>query len=181
MDEDVIFNHTTLAVPVTIRRCREEDLPAMEWYGEYTSHREIIRRAFAMQTKGDGCMIVADVNGFPAGQAWIDFVRKRHSRRATIWAVRVFSPFQRCGLGTRLMEAAECAVLEHGMAEVELGVDRDNIDVVHFYERLGYQACGTERGSYSYRTPDGRTVEVPIDQLLLCKGLSANQTRFAAQ
>ncbi|MGQ9369625.1 N-acetyltransferase family protein [Azospirillum sp. ST 5-10] len=181
MGEDAILEHTTLALPATLRRCRAEDLPALEWYGEYTPHRDIIRRAFAMQGKDEGCMIVADVNGFPAGQAWIDFVRKRRNRRATIWAVRVFHLFRRCGLGSRLMRTAERAVLEHGMDEVELGIDRDNIGVLHFYERLGYRPCGTERGSYAYRTPDGDTVEVPIDQVLLCKRLDAGHARHAAQ
>ena len=181
MGEDAILQHDILAVPVTIRPCREGDLAALEWYGEYTPHRDIIHRAYAMQRSGDGCMIVADVNGFPAGQVWIDFVRKRHLRRATLWAVRVFATFQRTGLGTRLMRAAERAVADRGVDEAELGVDRDNIGVLHFYERLGYEPCGTERGTYSYRTPDGRTVDVPIDQILLHKRLAGRDARHAAQ
>ncbi|WP_035694180.1 GNAT family N-acetyltransferase [Azospirillum halopraeferens] len=181
MGEDAILQRDTLAVPVTIRLCRETDLPALEWFGEFTPHREIIRRTFATQARGDGSMVLADVNGFPAGQVWIDYERKRHLRRATIWAVRVFPAFRRCGIGTRLMLAAERLVTARGVDEIELGIDRDNLGVIHFYERLGYEPSGTERGTYSYRTPDGRTVDVAIDQILLHKRLNDRHTRHAAQ
>lgn len=172
MGDDTVLERATLGVPVTIRLCREADLPNLEWFGLYTPHREIILESFRQQQRGDGRMILADVNGFPAGQAWLDFARRRHLMRATIWAVRVFPPFRGNGLGTRLMLAAERIAQEQGYLEAGLGVDRDNAAVLPFYERLGYVACGNERGRYSYRTPDGSLMRVPIDQWLLRKPLA---------
>lgn len=164
--------HGTLALPVTIRPAREADLSALEWYGLHTPHREIIAGAFRLQERGDGAMLLADVNGFPVGQIYIDFLRKRPSGRATLWALRVFQPFRRLGLGVRLVRAAERLVVQRGVPFAELGVDRDNAGVLPFYERLGYEHCGRERGQFLYHTPEGRLVRVAIDQWLLQKRMA---------
>lgn len=161
--------HATLALPVTIRPARQQDLATLEWYGLHTPHREIIAGAFRLQERGDGAMLLADVNGFPVGQICIDFLRKRPSGRATLWALRVFPPFRRLGLGVRLVRAAERLVVQRGVPFAELGVDRDNAGVLPFYERLGYEHCGRERGQFLYHTPEGRLVRVAIDQWLLQK------------
>ena len=175
MDEDGVRMQGTAHVPVTIRPACAADLAALEWYGLYTPMRAVIQAAFRAQQRGDGAMLVADANGFPAGQAWIDFARKAHLGLATLWAVRVFPAFQGGGLGTLLMRAAERTVMARGVPEAELGVDRDNAGVLRFYRRLGYAAAGTERGTFAYRTPDGRLVEVSVDQWLLRKRLVSGQ------
>lgn len=162
---------TILAVPLTIRPARQEDLSTLEWYGLHTPHREIIAGAFRLQERGDGSMLLADVNGFPAGQICIDFLRKRPSGRATLWALRVFQPFRGLGIGGRLVRAAEQVVIQRAVPYAELGVDRDNAGVLPFYERLGYEHCGRERGQFLYHTPEGRLVRVAIDQWLLHKRL----------
>ena len=160
-----------LALPLTIRPARQEDLPTLEWYGLHTPHREIIAGAFRLQERGDGSMLLADVNGFPAGQICIDFLRKRPSGRATLWALRVFQPFRGLGIGGRLVRAAERVVIQRAVPYAELGVDRDNAGVLPFYERMGYEHCGRERGQFLYHTPEGRLVRVAIDQWLLHKRL----------
>ena len=161
--------YATFALPVTIRPAGQDDLSTLEWYGLHTPHREIIAGAFRLQERGDGAMLLADVNGFPVGQICIDFLRKRSSGRATLWALRVFPPFRRLGLGVRLVRAAERLVVQRGVPFAELGVDRDNAGVLPFYERLGYEHCGRERGQFLYHTPEGRLVRVAIDQWLLQK------------
>jgi len=164
-------NGERLELPLTIRPARHEDLPTLEWYGLHTPHREIIAGAFRLQERGDGAMLLADVNGFPVGQICIDFLRKRPSGRATLWALRVFQPFRGIGIGVRLVRAAERVVIQRGVPFAELGVDRDNVGVLPFYERLGYEHCGRERGQFLYHTPEGRLVRVAIDQWLLHKRL----------
>ncbi|MBK1836116.1 GNAT family N-acetyltransferase [Azospirillum sp. YIM B02556] len=164
-------NRSVLALPVTIRPAVQDDLPDLEWYGLHTPHREIITGAFRLQERGDGAMLLADVNGFPVGQICIDFLRKRPSGRATLWALRVFQPFRGLGIGVRLLQAAERVVIQRGVPFAELGVDRDNAGVLPFYERLGYEHCGRERGQFLYHTPAGRLVRVAIDQWLLHKRL----------
>ncbi|HYG87908.1 MAG TPA: GNAT family N-acetyltransferase [Azospirillum sp.] len=181
MGEDGFRMQSTASLPVTVRLTRAADLPALEWYGLYTHMREVIQSAFRAQTRGDVAMLVADINGFPAAQAWVDFVRKSRLGLATVWAVRVFPPFQRGGLGTLVMQAAEREVLRRGMGEAELGVDRDNAGVLSFYRRLGYVTAGSERGCFAYRTPDGTPVEVMVDQWLLRKRLVTERPRLAVR
>ena len=181
MDEDGLRFEGIARVPVTIRRTRREDLPALEWHGLYTHMREVIQATFRAQERGDAIMLLADANGFPAGQAWVDFARKAHLGLATLWAVRVFPAFRRGGLGTLLMHAAERTVMTRGVTTAELGVDRDNAGVLRFYGALGYARVGTERGNFSYRTPEGRTVNVSVDQWLLRKRLVTGRLRLAAR
>ena len=59
-----------------IRLCREADLPQLEWFGMYSEHREIIRSTYESQERGETAMLVADLNGFPAGQVWINLTLK---------------------------------------------------------------------------------------------------------
>ncbi|CAO3420411.1 GNAT family N-acetyltransferase [Azospirillum doebereinerae] len=162
----------SVVLPVTIRPARADDLPKLEWFGLHTPHREILGNAFRMQERGTGAMLLAELNDFPVGQVCVDFVRKRHLGRATLWALRVFLPFRGLGLGARLMRAAEAVVATNGGGVAELGVDRDNATVLPFYDQLGYVHCGTERGHFAYRTPDGVTIRVPIDQWLLHKRIA---------
>ncbi len=177
--EGEVLARLTLAAPAIVRLACAADLPALEWFGEFAPQREIIAQAWRMQADGQGAMLVADVNGFPAGQAWIDYARRRRQGRAVVWAVRVFAPLRGCGLGSALMLAAEAAAAARGVRTMELAVDRDNAGVLAFYERLGYRGCGTEQGQYRYRTPDGDHVTVPVDQWLLRKELAAAPSRRA--
>lgn len=117
-------------------------------------------------------MLLADVNGFPAGQAWIDFVSKRKERTGVLWAVRVYPFLQGLGIGGRLLAAAERALEMRGLAWSQLGVDRTNEGARRFYARSGYRLVGEERGSYSFTPPGSdRPVEVPRDEVILRKRL----------
>ncbi|HEV7367513.1 GNAT family N-acetyltransferase [Arenibaculum sp.] len=156
-----------------IRPCREADLEALEWMGLHTPHREIIRNAFERHRRGDEVMLVADANGFPIGQVWVDLARKRHQGAALLWAVRVFPPLQNLGIGRELMAAAEDVILAHGLKRSELGVERDNPAARRFYERLGYRLAGRAVDNYTYVTPDGVPTRVPLDQWILSKDLAS--------
>jgi ribosomal protein S18 acetylase RimI-like enzyme len=166
-----MIERLVLPLEVTIRLCVETDLPHLEWFGLFTPHRGIIRSAFDGQMRGDTAMLVADINGFPAGQVWIDFRKRRAEGRALLWAVRVMPPFQRAGLGARLIGAAERLIHSRDVPAAEAGVERDNAVARRFYERLGYRLAGTERGSYSFTTPEGVTRIVPRDEWVLVKTL----------
>ena len=60
-----------IPLPITIRQCVEADLPLLEWYGLFSHHREIFHATFERQKRGQNVMLVADLRGFPVGQAWI--------------------------------------------------------------------------------------------------------------
>ncbi|HEX6978193.1 MAG TPA: GNAT family N-acetyltransferase [Alphaproteobacteria bacterium] len=139
----------------------------------FSDHRHIIRAAFERQKRGENVMLVALADGFPAGQAWIDLVKKRHEKIAVIWAVRVHPTRQRLGIGQCLMTKAEQIAAANAFRFTEIGVERDNAGVIPFYRRLGYHLQGSEAELFRYETPDGRTVERVIDQWLFRKPVGA--------
>jgi ribosomal protein S18 acetylase RimI-like enzyme len=162
----------TVSVPVTIRLCRKDDLPALEWFGMFTDHREMILAAYASQERGEALMLVAETQGFPVGQVWIDLTLERVDATGVLWAVRVFPTLQNRGIGTRLMVAAEDVLRCRGCIAVELGVEKDNLPAKRFYERQGYRVVADTHEEYSYTTPDGVLVCVPTEQWILRKTLA---------
>ena len=147
-----------VSLPVTIRECAAEDLPELEWFGLFTHDREIIRDVFRRQERGESLMLIADVNGYPAGQVWIELATLRSRSTGWLWAVRVFPWFERLGIGRLLIRGAEQAMRSRGLRYAELAVDKDN-SARDFYERLGYRRAGT---MYEEHLCDGgAAVQVP--------------------
>src|SRR6188508_3179209 len=97
----------SLELELKIRHCARQDLPQLEWFGLYTEHRQLIDEAFRRQQAGEVVMLVADLDGFPVGQAWLDLSAQAADSVGVIWAVRVFPLLRNHGIGTRLMLAAE--------------------------------------------------------------------------
>jgi ribosomal protein S18 acetylase RimI-like enzyme len=140
---------------VVIRRCRKEDLRTLEWDGLFTHHREIFEQTFDAQSAGDQLMLVAEVDGAPLGQGWIDLRQGRERRAGVIWAFRVHPGMHRRSIGTRLLLAAEEIIRAHGLCAAELYVEPTNLAARTFYEHHGYTAIRNVTQTYSYSTPDG--------------------------
>ena len=115
--------------------------------------------------------VVAEANDFPIGQVWIDLEHKREAATGLLWALRVIECYQRMGIGTRLLRAAEAELRHRGYRCVEIGAERDNPDARRLYERLGYRVVGVDQHSYSYTTPWGEQRRVPVDEWILHKDL----------
>ncbi|HEU4628133.1 MAG TPA: GNAT family N-acetyltransferase [Gemmatimonadaceae bacterium] len=164
--------HVTVPLTVRIRRCREEDLPRLEWFGLFTHHRAIIREAFERQRAGDNVMLVGDAGGFPVAQAWIDLARLHAERVGLLWAVRVLPALQGLGLGSRLIGAAETVLRRLGYVAAEIGVEKENPGARRLYERLGYVVVREGREAYAYTTPAGVTERVGLDEWFLRKRLA---------
>ena len=138
----------TVSVEFEIRPARTEDLPALEWMGLFSAHREIIQRAFRAQEHGDALLLLAIAGTFPVAQVWIDFARRPEQRVATIWAVRTFFPLQGRGIGRQMMLAAEEAIRARGIRRAQLEVERDNADAKRFYQRLGWRSAGRQSARF---------------------------------
>lgn len=166
-----------LDLRIELRRCRYDDLQALEWWGLHAEHREIIRAAFERQRLGELVMLVADLDGFPIGQVWVDFRPTPRTQAgvasASLWAVRVLPPLRNRGIGERLMAAAERLARERRYDEVALTVERGNHAAKRFYERLGYRTSGSADGEYSYRTPGGHVRNISLNQWVMRKPLVA--------
>jgi ribosomal protein S18 acetylase RimI-like enzyme len=169
-----------LPLKVVIRPCTRDDLRALEWHGQFTHHRELIDEAFARQERGENLMLLADLNGFPAAQAWVDLAARAEYRAGLLWAVRVYPFLRGLGLGARMIAAAETALRERGFRWAEIGVEKDNPRARRLYERAGYQLHRELLEWYEYTGPDGVPVRVPVDQWMLCKRLSRQEANVEA-
>lgn len=161
----------SFTVEAVIRPAEAADLPALEWMGLYSPHRAIIAEAFAAQQRGDGLMLLALTNGFPVGQVWIDLARKRAEGVAVLWAVRSFHPLHGAGIGRHLLEAAEQELRHRGIRRAEIGVERANDGARRLYERLGWRIVGPLDEVQRCVTPEGITVEEPLEEWLMAKDL----------
>ena len=161
----------SVSMKITIRMCERNDLRNLEWFGLFTPHREILRSVFNRHLRGDNVMLIADVNTFPIGQVWIDLKKKRMESTGVLWALRVLPWLQKLGIGTRLIIAAEELLRHQGFTYSEIGVEIKNPRAKKLYERLGYSPIGRVVEEYSFKTPDGVTMHVQVDQFLMRKQL----------
>ena len=171
VDADVVLDRLVLPLTVSVRPCREEDLSNLEWFGCFTHHREIFRQAYERQLRGEVVMLIADLQGFPVGQAWLDLEKRRTESIGVLWAVRVLPFLRNLGIGSLLIRAAERLLHTRGMDGAELGVEKDNVEARRLYERLGYHLVGEVSEEYGYTTPDGISAHHVVDQWILRKDL----------
>lgn len=165
----------TLTLPVVLREAREDDVEALEWWGIFTPHREIIQDAWRRHVAGENLMLVAEMNGHPVGQAWIDLERHADESMGLLWAVRVIPFLQGLGIGARLLEAAEQALAARGFRWALIGVEKWNEAAHRLYLRQGYEPWGELRESYAYTPPGADApVEVPMDEWMLRKDLAGS-------
>jgi GNAT superfamily N-acetyltransferase len=160
-----------------IRECRAADLQDLEWYGMHWADRELIRRAFRRAARGRVRMLVADADGYPVAQAWIDLTAKARRRVAVVWALRVHPMFSGKGVGTCVMLAAERVARDEGFQWVEVGIEPCNPTVERFYRRLGYSPCGTGICRTRWRRPDGKDAEKNLCYDLFRKRVGARRGR----
>ena len=162
-------SHFSLELEVGIRQCVRHDLAQLEWFGLYTEHRQLIEDAFRRQQAGEAVMLLADLDGFPVGQAWLDLSAQAGDSVGVIWAVRVFPLLRNHGIGTRLMVAAERLLFQKGYRWSELTVDKHEPRARRLYERLGYRSMGSSEGLLRYTTPDKRLVALNLQLWILRK------------
>jgi GNAT superfamily N-acetyltransferase len=161
----------SLELQLKIRHCARQDLPQLEWFGLYTEHRQLIEDAFQRQQTGEVIMLLADLDGFPVGQAWLDLTARSAESVGVIWALRVFPLLRNHGIGGRLMIAAEQLLLEKGYRWSELTVDKHEPRARRLYERLGYRSLGSTEGLLSYTTPEKKSVALNLQLWILRKPL----------
>jgi ribosomal protein S18 acetylase RimI-like enzyme len=145
----------SVLLSVVMRPAVRDDLPKLEWYGAYAYARNFIRKAYSEQLQGRRLMLVADLNGFPVGQVYLQFIANNHSiadgrSRAYLYSFRVIDHLRRCGIGSLLMQHAEQVLRQRGFEYVFLQVAKTNPEALRLYQRLGYHISGEDPGQWSY-------------------------------
>jgi len=142
-----------------------DDLPDLEWGGEYRHFRRLYAEIFQSAKTGRAVLWVADLPGKGViGQLFVQLVSGRAeladgSKRAYIYGFRVQPAYRGFGLGTRLLQTAEADLARRGFHWVTLNVGRDNPDARRLYENSGYRVVAAEDGHWTYEDDQGRRHE----------------------
>ena len=159
-----------ISLPVVIRVATQQDLPRLEWYGQYIHFRNLFCRAYRDQQLGTRLMLVADCNGFPIGHIFILFMDdEQDNKQAYFYSLRVMDMFHSQGIGTHLLMEAEAHVLTRGYHYLTIAAAKTNHAARRLYERLGYDVFMDDRGEWSYTDHLGKIRQVKEPCWLLQK------------
>lgn len=154
----------SLVDAVTIRHMRAEDLPGLEWGGEYTHFRRQFERAYRDYLAGKSIpwVAVGRLDGAMLGQVFVLLESRRRREladgqmRAYLYSIRIRASYRGLGLGGRMMDTAEEDLANRGYTLATLNVARSNPDGYRFYVRRGYRIVAPEPGQWSYIDHEGR-------------------------
>lgn len=165
-----------LQAEIQFRLAQLDDLPKLEWHGQYSHFRNIFQATYADQVVGNRSMLLADVNHFPVGQVFIlhgkytranilSVFAKRtphlnYTKRGYLYALRVMDNLQNLGIGTQLILQAETILRNHACGWAAISVAKDNQGAHRLYERLGYKIYKEDQGIWSYINHVGEVVNV---------------------
>jgi ribosomal protein S18 acetylase RimI-like enzyme len=161
---------------VVLRLARREDLPLLEWFGQYTHFRRLYLHTFDDQQQGRRLMLVADAGGYPVGQIFVHLADAGLSLHARYWhgylySLRVMEPLRGNGIGTRLIQEAETRLFALDYRWVTIAVAKTNAAARRLYERLGYGVYGDDPGHWHYTDHLGQIQEVVEPSWMLKKRL----------
>jgi ribosomal protein S18 acetylase RimI-like enzyme len=157
---DLDYPPLELHARIALRPAQAEDLPKLEWFGAYAHFRELYQRTWHDHQAGRRLMLVADLNGFPVGQVWLDVTPNDY---AYLYALRVMEPLQGLGLGTRLIQSVELLARSHSYRQIQLAVEKTNTGARQLYERLGFHVFSQRVDIWSYTDHLGETHWVQED------------------
>src|SRR5258708_13128789 len=121
----------SLQIDVKFRFAEPEDLPKLEWYGQYTHFRRVFQRAYEDQLAGRRLMLLADVNGWPIGQIFVqleslDDALMSLGRRGYLYCLPFMDLLQRCGIGTALIPQSQPTLTTSAYASLSIPSPQEN-------------------------------------------------------
>jgi ribosomal protein S18 acetylase RimI-like enzyme len=166
---------------VFIRKAKKDDLPDLEWNGEYTHFRRLYADTYMLVQQGHAIIWIAEVNSSGLiGQCFVSLKGNRPDladgiSRAYIYGFRIQQQFRNQGIGTMMMETIENDLRGRGFLQVTLNVGLNNLDARRFYDRLDYIVVDSEPGNWSYIDEKGKRRDVHEPAWRMIKDLE--QTR----
>lgn len=139
-----------------VRHVEKEDLPVLEWEGEFAHFRPLYRDTYRGAERGEALMWLAELPPkILLGQVFVSLNSNRPEladgiSRAYVYGFRVRPQYRRLGVGSHIMDVVEADLIERGYQRVTLNVARDNPAARQLYERLGYRITAAEPGNWYY-------------------------------
>jgi ribosomal protein S18 acetylase RimI-like enzyme len=147
---------------VVIRPARKNDLPALEWDGEFRHFRLVYANAYDRMVKGTSMIWIAElpIEGL-IGQVFLQLVSDRPElsdgwQRAYLYSFRIKPLYQNNGLGTQMVKVVEDYLLSKHFTRITLNVAKDNLGAIRLYQRLDYHIVAEEPGVWSYPDDEGK-------------------------
>ena len=168
-----------LTEEVNIRLLREEDLPALEWDGEYKRYRRIYREIFHNFQKGISFPLVAETaRDGVIGQVFL--TRKEPNLKFSAFhryfflsSFRVKPQFRKMGVGSRMLELCERHVKQHHLRDIFLNCDVSNHRARWFYLDHGFQVIRIDESDWSFVDDEGFVVTEHQHAYLMKKTIEA--------
>jgi ribosomal protein S18 acetylase RimI-like enzyme len=151
---------------VFIRQANKDDLPDLEWKGEYTHFRRLYADTYTMVQQARAIIWIAELNGNGLiGQCFVSLIGNRPELadgviRAYIYGFRIKPHFRNQGIGTKMMNTVEKDLTKRGFRQITLNVGQENHAAKRFYDRLGYVIVGADPGQWSYIDDKGKRQDV---------------------
>jgi ribosomal protein S18 acetylase RimI-like enzyme len=149
-----------------VRQVTQDDLPALEWDGEYRHFRRLYLDIYQSACQGKAVLWVAELSSQGIiGQVFVQLASARKEladgcSRAYIYGFRVRLEHRGQGVGGLMLDTVEQDLDHRAYRYVTLNVGRDNPGAKRFYERHGYQVVAAEPGRWSYLDDLGNRHEV---------------------
>lgn len=152
-----------------IRPLKREDLPALEWEGEFAHFRLVYQSVYERIQNGSAFAWIAEteINGL-VGQVFLQLKSDQPEwangwSRAYLYSFRIKPAYRNLGIGTKMIETIQQYLLKKHFSRLTLNVARDNSSGIRFYKRLGFQIVAEEPGIWSYIDHLGKwhTMEEP--------------------
>jgi ribosomal protein S18 acetylase RimI-like enzyme len=147
---------------VVIRQANKDDLPGLEWNGEYAHFRRLYADTYSMVQQAKAIIWIAELDGSGLiGQCFVSLKGIRLEladgiTRAYIYGFRIQPQYRNQGIGTEMMQTIEGDLKQHGFRQVTLNVGKDNHAARRFYDHLGYIIVGSDPGQWSYIDDQGK-------------------------
>lgn len=147
---------------IMIRKMVYEDLPALEWDGEYVHFRNVYKGVYQRTQIGTAVAWVAELPDTGIiGQIFLQLDCDRPElangwNRAYLYSFRIKPPYRKLGLGTKMLEVLENYLIARHYSRLTLNVARDNPEAIRLYERLGFHIVAEEPGIWSYIDHKGK-------------------------
>ncbi|OGO49590.1 MAG: hypothetical protein A2148_11365 [Chloroflexi bacterium RBG_16_68_14] len=149
---------TSAVSSLTIRLLEEGDLELLAHVFRFSRHH--IEGRWRERLAGERTMLVAERDGEALGSVSFG-EREEFPRLLYLFALAVVEPFQRQGIGSRLVVSVEAEARRRGVEGICLAVAVDNEGAIRLYERLGYRRTGEPFISrWTWYGPDGETREI---------------------
>ncbi|HEX6613734.1 MAG TPA: GNAT family N-acetyltransferase [Rhodanobacteraceae bacterium] len=133
---------------IRIRRGRPPDLDALVALEEASfDHDRVSRAQLRRHIASDSAVVlVAEERGRVLGAALVFF--RRGAEAARLYSIAIARPARGKGLGSALLDAAECEARKRGRGAIRLEVRTDNAPAIALYEKTGYRRGPCMAGFY---------------------------------